>query len=190
MACGGSVSSSTLPGHGHAIRCEKGMPDCVRRAETLCKDQGYTIVGGRELTRLLGGSTSSYRKLATEGELQVYCGEYAPPTCLPAQQSEEAVYQLGEAPEGSPSDAPSAVPIVPVPGPTASAPAHVCVPGATQHCVGPGACNGGQICNADGLSFGSCDCGPSNAVPLSSHPTPESAPAASSPPGTMGTNAN
>jgi len=34
-----------------------------------------------------------------------------------------------------------------------------CTPGATQTCVGPGACRGGQQCLADGASFGPCDCG-------------------------------
>ena len=32
-------------------------------------------------------------------------------------------------------------------------------PGATQTCVGPGACRGGQQCLADGTAFGPCDCG-------------------------------
>ena len=35
----------------------------------------------------------------------------------------------------------------------------ICEPGATQTCVGPGACLGGQACNIDGMSWGVCDCG-------------------------------
>jgi hypothetical protein len=35
----------------------------------------------------------------------------------------------------------------------------VCVPGTTMECVGPGACRGGQSCNAEGTSYGTCDCG-------------------------------
>ena len=34
-----------------------------------------------------------------------------------------------------------------------------CFPAETRQCVGPGACQGGQICNADGTAFGFCDCG-------------------------------
>jgi hypothetical protein len=40
----------------------------------------------------------------------------------------------------------------------------LCVPGASVACVGPGGCSGGQVCSADGTSFGTCDC---------SHPSPE-----------------
>ncbi len=36
---------------------------------------------------------------------------------------------------------------------------QVCTPGETQLCNGPGACQGSQICNADGTAFGNCDCG-------------------------------
>jgi hypothetical protein len=35
----------------------------------------------------------------------------------------------------------------------------VCTPGDTKACVGPGACAGGQVCSADGRSYGACDCG-------------------------------
>jgi len=48
-------------------------------------------------------------------------------------------------------------------------PPQACVPGATQRCVGPGACAGGQACLPDGSGFGPCDCGDS-ATPDSSHP--------------------
>jgi hypothetical protein len=34
-----------------------------------------------------------------------------------------------------------------------------CAPGATQVCVGPGGCRGGQSCLGDGSGFGPCDCG-------------------------------
>jgi len=37
--------------------------------------------------------------------------------------------------------------------------ARSCTPGASQACVGPAACQGGQQCLADGMSFGPCDCG-------------------------------
>ncbi len=35
----------------------------------------------------------------------------------------------------------------------------VCTSGDTQACLGPGACEGAQICNADGTAWGACDCG-------------------------------
>lgn len=36
---------------------------------------------------------------------------------------------------------------------------RACVPGATQACVGPGGCSGGQFCLDDGSRFSRCDCG-------------------------------
>jgi hypothetical protein len=172
-ACAGSVSESALPGHGFVIRCEKGMSQCIRRAETLCKEDGYTIVAGREVSKVLGGQTSAYRKLVTQGELELYCGERAPkPACQAEEQDETAVYQLsGESapPAAPPSPTPvasqAAAPASPAVPAEPPAPARSCVPGSTQRCVGPGACDGGQVCSPDGMSFGSCDCGPGAKAP-------------------------
>jgi hypothetical protein len=47
----------------------------------------------------------------------------------------------------------------PAPAPAAK----VCTPGATQICTGPGACSGGQSCNADGSGFETCACGAAGA---------------------------
>jgi peptidoglycan/xylan/chitin deacetylase (PgdA/CDA1 family) len=38
--------------------------------------------------------------------------------------------------------------------------AQLCIPGQSIACVGSGACQGGQVCNADGRAYGLCDCGP------------------------------
>ena len=35
----------------------------------------------------------------------------------------------------------------------------ICDPGETRVCVGPGACSGGQSCDPDGKSWGTCTCG-------------------------------
>src|SRR6187549_3828777 len=43
--------------------------------------------------------------------------------------------------------------------------ATTCFPGATEACLGPGACQGAQICSASGASFGPCDCGTSRVGP-------------------------
>lgn len=34
-----------------------------------------------------------------------------------------------------------------------------CTPGESNSCTGAGGCSGGQVCNADGSGFGTCDCG-------------------------------
>ncbi len=38
-------------------------------------------------------------------------------------------------------------------------PAPACTPGATIACLGPGACDGAQMCLADGSAYNQCDCG-------------------------------
>jgi hypothetical protein len=43
---------------------------------------------------------------------------------------------------------------------------QVCSPGATQLCFGPGACEGAQVCNDDGMAFGECDCGSGGSSPV------------------------
>lgn len=34
-----------------------------------------------------------------------------------------------------------------------------CVPGQSVACIGPGGCEGGQVCREDGTGYGECDCG-------------------------------
>ncbi|HEY2903636.1 MAG TPA: hypothetical protein VGL59_23835 [Polyangia bacterium] len=48
---------------------------------------------------------------------------------------------------------------------TLPATTQICAPGATQICVGPGACKGGQACLPDGSGFAPCDCGATPAPP-------------------------
>lgn len=52
---------------------------------------------------------------------------------------------------------------------------RLCTPGATQACLGPGACQGAQACRDDASGFLPCDCGTPAA------PSPPTAPASSSP---------
>jgi hypothetical protein len=47
------------------------------------------------------------------------------------------------------------------PPPVATAASRVCSPGATQACIGPGGCRGGQPCADSGLRWEVCDCGES-----------------------------
>jgi hypothetical protein len=65
---------------------------------------------------------------------------------------------------------PTASAALPAPTPAQATPR--CVPGATQACVGAGACRGGQQCLADGAAFGPCDCGTSDPSPSPSLPSP------------------
>lgn len=147
LACG-SVNTSRLPHGGFRISCEKGMEDCVSRADKLCSGKGYTILGGQNETEQLGGASSNYQTVKFVGELEIVCGkvEVAAPACKPIS-TEETVHRVGE-------PAPVA-PVLPAPPTTTRA----CVPGSTQTCVGAAACAGGQVCLADGSGYGACDCG-------------------------------
>jgi hypothetical protein len=119
------------------------MSACVNQAAKICGDDGYTILGGVSSNHLLGGASSSYRTMAETAELSVRCGVEKP------KENREGIYELPERTDE------------PLPPPSEQEPAapRVCTPGATQKCVGPGACDGGQVCAADGSGFGSCDCG-------------------------------
>jgi hypothetical protein len=56
----------------------------------------------------------------------------------------------------TPSAAPSSAPVTSA---APAAPSPFCVPGATQACLGPGACHGAQACREDGGGYLPCDCG-------------------------------
>jgi hypothetical protein len=137
----GRIKVTKAPGGAMHITCAKGMKDCVTRAAKACGQDGYVILSGKSTNHLLSGETSSYRKLSESADLEVLCGSDAP------APKKEIVYRLPERPD------------VEEPGPSVQA----CVPGVTQRCVGPGACDGGQVCLASGQAFGVCDCGGSPA---------------------------
>jgi len=48
---------------------------------------------------------------------------------------------------------------------------RVCTPGSTQLCYGPGACEGAQVCELHGLSWGPCDCGDGGSGSPSAEPS-------------------
>jgi len=148
---------TTMPDGSHRIVCERGMKVCISRADKVCGDDGYTIVSGTTKKHLLGGDGSSYREMAENAELIISCGDTPPP---PAAEETKYVALPPRTDQ-------------PVPGTAA------CVPGASQLCVGPAACQGGQVCLADGSGFGACDCGPS------ATPAPGTAPAPAPAPGSV-----
>lgn len=162
-----NVKSSHVPGGGHLITCTNGMKDCVGRAAKLCGDDGYTITRGVSRPKLLGGASSQYRSMSESAELTIVCGELeeeegAGPYQLPPR-SDETSEEAEPAKESAPAE-------------------PVCTKGATQRCVGPGACDGGQVCQEDGSGFGPCDCGPSaSPAPSGARPGDGVAPAPGAP---------
>jgi hypothetical protein len=138
LACCSSygVERQHLADGSWQLTCKLAMDECVQQADKLCMDQRYRIARGqsRHVVRGAGPSQVEYRI----SELTVVCG-------------------------GSDDDsAPPGGALTPVLSRSADSTnpvKSVCTPGATQACVGPGGCAGGQACGGDGSAFGPCDCG-------------------------------
>ncbi len=172
-----STQATRLGDNGWRIECDEKMTDCAARADTSCGDKGYTVVGGGTHSSMLGGSTG-YQSKTRSSELIIRCGEPSDAeleqhdrlAAQPVQHASDAASREAENAALAPSPAPASAPAAaPPPAPAAAPSATQCVPGATQKCVGPGACDGGQSCNADGSGFGVCDCGGTPAATAPHH---------------------
>jgi len=115
------------------------MAACIRAFETNCPGKRYRILSGVS-RRELRDVEPVVKEIFTT-ELTAVCDPDG------MRMNVEA-----KAPAGAPAAAA-----------TGSAPTTIgapgCLPGATQTCIGPGGCPGGQACRADGAGFTSCDCG-------------------------------
>ena len=130
---------------GYSLACSGALSDCLRHAEHLCGDEGYTVSEARDVRRLLGHEAGQSQLLIAKSDATVYCGTHAPRPPIELKRE--------------PATAPA--PIVPVTKP----PAPACVPGATQACIGPAGCNGGQACANDGTRYEPCNCGQPTTAP-------------------------
>lgn len=147
--CGGARARS-VGDDTWRLECKSSMAACASRAEDVCSDKGFVVLSGRSSRELYGPEGEQVG--ADRAELLIRCGgEEEKSSSLPAQEPGWALKRKAGA--GAP-----------VASANRGAAKQACVPGATQRCVGPGACEGGQICSADGLSFGPCDCGPEDAA--------------------------
>lgn len=149
IGCSANVKAALGPNGSHVLTCGSGMAACVNKAAKICGEDGYTILEGTSRSKLLGGESSSYREMSEVAELSVRCG--LPEGDEEGEGTPAVVYKLPER-----TDPPIVVdePISPPAG-------SVCAPGATLACVGPGACQGGQVCLETGTGYGPCDCGDS-----------------------------
>lgn len=151
------------------LDCSRGMKDCVNQAAKMCGDEGYTIIAGQSRTTLVGARDSPYKKATESGQLDVRCGVEDPVE----QGKSSLTFRLGPRKDEAPELAPSSLPSLPPPA--AAEPNDVeraCVPGATQRCLGPGACEGAQSCRDDGSGYGACDCGERTSTSSTSPPPP------------------
>lgn len=109
---------------------------------------GLVIFSGNDSVVGAGGHSSVNTLKGYRGSCLVYVS--GPPTAAAARP------------------APGAVAGQPVAPPAA---ALRCMPNATQLCVGPGGCRGGQRCAADGKVWTMCDCG-AGAAQAQANPSP------------------
>lgn len=142
------------------VQCEDQVEKCVREAQRVCGDDEYHVISGKKEEKLYGGDTG-YQTGVELHSLEFRCG------------SDPGVWKLQRGADPAAAEA-----AAPTPPPKQQ---KLCTPGSTQRCVGAGACEGGQSCNADGTAFLPCDCGAGGpAAPASD--TPEPAPSAAPPP--------
>ena len=140
------VGRTKLPDGTFKLECRKGLAECLTDlTKDICRDYGYEVVGGKEVVERIG--VEPVNSINVSSEAIVRC------------RSSGALVTFDKAPAVASTKAAPAAP-------------GRCFPGATQACLGPGACKGAQTCVADGKSFSACDCGgaPPAAVPA---PAPE-----------------
>jgi hypothetical protein len=131
----------------YQIQCVGTIESCRDKSLEVCAGSYTTVettgsvVEPKRVTTAPGPSTTGprYRRLKWVGKMVIACGQ-PPPRADVAEQV----------------DAHSATP---APATAPSTPKNVCTPGATQACLGPGACRGAQACTSDGRGYGVCDCG-------------------------------
>jgi hypothetical protein len=142
-----AVQPERLPNGTFSFKCDEELWVCLSHVRDVCKDGPYEVLSGHEEPRMHGVDESRVESHRSRAIVR----------CLrPGQE----VKLASPAPVHAPRVV-HAVPGKPLP-PRAPRPTPVpraCVPGATQACVGPAACTGGQACVADGSGFGPCDCG-------------------------------
>jgi hypothetical protein len=136
----------------YKITCRGPLDECLRDAATnACNGRPYFIVRALDEQNFRG--RTDVRLAEHTSEALIKCG--------PAHGwGDQAKTLMAE----SATSCAAAVekPSAPAPRPTA------CTPGATQACIGPAACAGGQACLPDGTGYAPCDCGP--AAPAATPP--------------------
>jgi hypothetical protein len=129
------------------LRCQTPLPVCLTEgAAPACQGNHYVVERAVDEVNERGDTVTP--TIYRTSEALIHCG--------PSHVWSGIDTKVDQPMAGAAVAAPLA--------PTA-APAHACTPGATQTCVGPGACQGGQACLGDGSAFGPCDCGARPAAP-------------------------
>lgn len=165
------VETQKLPDGTLRIKCQGSLASCLARAEDLCHGTTYDVVRARDQRDRYGPELGTAQVEVRSSEAFVRCGSRGrplggiDPLTPPPPAGSDATLATDTTPQRPPAP----------PAPPPPPPVRACVPGATQACIGPGKCEGGQSCLPDGTAFGPCDCGTLGA--------PLVAPAGAAPPG-------
>jgi hypothetical protein len=177
VACAANqgVETQKLPDGTLRIKCQGSLASCLARADDICRGGTYDVVRARDQRDRYGPEFGTAQVEVRSSEAFVRClaggrplGGLDPLTPPPPAGTDAT---LATGPR-------LARPAAPPPPP----PVRACIPGATQACIGPGKCEGGQSCLPDGTAFGPCDCGTLGAPPLAPAGTPPTGSAATTPP--------
>jgi hypothetical protein len=138
-----AFTSQHLADGSYQLQCTTALSSCLERVDEVCRGTPYDVVTGHDHRRSTDITVGTAKTEVRSSEAIIRCtrnkplfGGNAEPSSAPASGSETA-----PVPAAPPEQA------------------RACIPGATQACVGIGACSGGQACIADGSGFGPCDCG-------------------------------
>jgi hypothetical protein len=129
------------------LTCKSSLQVCLGEAEALCGHRSYAVTRAFDSHELKGDSTYPLDVRTSEAFVCCVLG-----SGWGDQNHDPMAAPLCQAPPPAVSPAtPTAAPATP--------PSRACTPGASQACVGPAGCKGGQVCAPDGAAFGACDCG-------------------------------
>ena len=143
------VAPERLPDGRFSFKCDSELWVCLSNVKQLCRGGPYAVDGAWDQATTVGIDQTRVETHRSEAIVR----------CLHRGQDPRRLFAKPDDPK--PVEPPQA-PGIAKPAAVAAAPApaaRVCVPGATQACVGPAACAGGQACLPDGSGFEQCNCG-------------------------------
>ena len=149
------VQINALPDGTRELTCRHTLPQCLSHVDDVCKGASYEVLYATD-TQKIYGSPSSNEVESRTSQAIVHC-------LGPHQKARGDQTPAGAVASAMPEAAAPVVATIPPP--------RLCVPGASQACVGVAGCTGGQVCLKDGTGFGDCDCGMSRMAPESVMPS-------------------
>ncbi|HEX6278088.1 MAG TPA: hypothetical protein VFZ53_33820 [Polyangiaceae bacterium] len=145
------VTPQRLPDGRFAFKCDSELWVCLSNVKDLCRGGPYAVDGAWDQATTAGIDQTRVETHRSEAVVR----------CLHRGQDPRRLFDKADDPtlvERVPPAGGAKAPSLATATTTTTA-ARACVPGATQACVGPAACAGGQSCLPDGSGFGQCDCG-------------------------------